>query len=237
MLIPNTKLANLRMLEFAAIKLGPLNKQIVFLGGCTLALFITDNAAPDVRATLDVDCIIDVASPQEYHKVEAALLKQKFNPVIGGGVICRWQIDDLILDVKPTNEKILGFGNCWYAEAMEKKISYSLTDNINIYSVSAPYFLATKFEAFKGRGKGDYLASHDLEDIIAVIDGRRELVAEVLSSPANLRSYLAKEMGLLINNAQFLAALPGHLRDYGNIVYERTEVIIKRLRAMVEKES
>jgi hypothetical protein len=32
--------------------------------------------------------------------------------------------------------------------------------------VTAPYFLATKIEAFYGRGKKDFLASHDMEDII-----------------------------------------------------------------------
>jgi len=37
--------------------------------------------------------------------------------------------------------------------------------------VTGLYFLATKFAAFDGRGKGDYMASHDLEDIVAVVDG------------------------------------------------------------------
>ncbi len=35
--------ANLRMLEFVARKLGPLNDEVVYLGGCSTALFITDS--------------------------------------------------------------------------------------------------------------------------------------------------------------------------------------------------
>lgn len=45
-------LANLRMLEFVATKLGEIRNNIVFLSGCTTGLFITDPEFPDVRYTL-----------------------------------------------------------------------------------------------------------------------------------------------------------------------------------------
>jgi hypothetical protein len=65
--------------------------------------------------------------------------------------------------------------------------------------VSAPYFLATKIEAFKGRDKGDFLASHDLEDLIFVIDGRRTITEEVKAEVPFLREYLRTEIrGLLM---------------------------------------
>jgi hypothetical protein len=46
------KLANIRMLEFVATKLGDLCDEVVFLGGCTTALLITDLSSPDVCYTL-----------------------------------------------------------------------------------------------------------------------------------------------------------------------------------------
>ena len=52
--------SNFKMLEFAVEKLGTLSNEFIFLGGCTTALFITDLGMPDVRATDDVDCIVDV---------------------------------------------------------------------------------------------------------------------------------------------------------------------------------
>src|ERR1700682_5225818 len=45
--------------------------------------------------------------------------------------------------------------------------------------VTAAFFVATKLEAFKGRGKGDFFGSRDLEDLISVVDGRATLVAEI----------------------------------------------------------
>lgn len=41
----------------------------LYLGGCTTGLFITDPEFPDVRYTLDVDCIVDVISLNQYHRV------------------------------------------------------------------------------------------------------------------------------------------------------------------------
>ena len=45
--------------------------------------------------------------------------------------------------------------------------------------VKAPFFLATKLAVFDGRGEGDYVLSHDMEDIIVLLDGRRGIVEEV----------------------------------------------------------
>ena len=46
--------ANLRMLEFVARKLGKLNDEVIYLGGCSTALFVTDPLSLDVRPTKDV---------------------------------------------------------------------------------------------------------------------------------------------------------------------------------------
>jgi hypothetical protein len=77
--------------------------------------------------------------------------------------------------------------------------------------VTPPLFLATKLEAFRGRGGGDFLASHDLEDIIAVVDGRHELLEDVMRSAAPLRAHIAREITALLQMPEFNQALPGHL--------------------------
>ena len=82
---------------------------------------------------------------------------------------------------------------------------------LEIHIVSAPYFLATKIEAFEGRGKGDYIASHDMEDIIAVIDGRIELIDEVKDSDPNLKRFLSERFHRFLKTEVFFESLPGHL--------------------------
>ena len=72
-------------------------------------------------------------------------------------------------------------------------------------------FLATKLEAFRGRGQGDFLFSHDLEDLMAVVDGRASLLEECRLSPPELRQGLAAQFLELLNTSAFLEALPAFL--------------------------
>src|SRR5688500_4987428 len=68
-----------------------------------------------------------------------------------------------------------------------------------------------KLEAFKGRGKGDYVASSDIEDVIAVVDGRPELPDEVAASTPELRAYLSDELQTLLDTPEFRESIAGHL--------------------------
>jgi hypothetical protein len=82
---------------------------------------------------------------------------------------------------------------------------------LEIRVVTAPYFLATKIEAFRGRGRGDFLASHDLEDLIFVIDGPAAIVEEVQTETPLLREHLHTEITGLLATPGFIDALPGYL--------------------------
>lgn len=205
--------ANLYMLQTIAEKLEGLREKIVFVGGCATALLITDPAAPDVRQTVDVDCIVDVMAHSDYRNIEKQLRALGFYQSVEDEVICRWRVkgQSFYLDIMPTDEAILGFSNVWYKLAVSEATQVTLKNDISIRLISPPYFLATKLEAFKGRGKGDYLASHDLEDIISVIDGRPELIEDINKAGEQIKSFLAEEFTALINNERFREALPGHL--------------------------
>ena len=228
------KEANLMMLEMAANHLGPLCNDVVFLGGCTTALFITDPAAPDVRYTLDVDCIIDVITLSDYYLLAKRLSQQGFKKSLKEEVICRWHFDNLILDVMPTDEKILGFGNRWYKPAIEQAEKHTMNQKTEINVVTAPYFLATKIEAFKTRGKMDFYASHDFEDIISVLDGRKEITREIQSAERKLTSYLREFFSETLDNRGFHDALPGHFVPYGRLADDRIELLMNKLEQIRE---
>jgi predicted nucleotidyltransferase len=111
----------------------------------------------------------------------------------------------------PTTSNVLGFTNRWYAGAIEHAADVELEPGLSARVVTTPYFLATKLEAFLGRGNGDYMASHDLEDIISVIDGRDMLLAEIAAAPADVRTYLSETIRRLLETPAFVDSLPGHL--------------------------
>ncbi len=205
---------NLIQLEAVATALGDLLSQVTFVGGSTTVLLVDEAAYFGVRKTDDVDVIIDVATLVEYHKFSQRLRDLGFREDTDGP-ICRWLIDTntgrLKLDVMPIDEKILGFSNRWYQAAINEASEVSLPNGIVIRVVSPAYFLATKFEAFAGRGKGDYF-SHDMEDIIFVMENRNKLIVELMDCPEELKQYFAAQATLLLND-DFLNVLPGLLSN------------------------
>ncbi len=132
----------------------------------------------------------------------------------------------------PTDQKILGFGNPWYKEALQHAVKHEITSDLIIKSITAPYFLATKFEAFKTRGNNDLLGSHDYEDIISVISGRMNIVEEVTEASSALRKNLQQEFKQLLQNDQFEQTLPGHLND-GPATMQNVQVVINRINQII----
>jgi hypothetical protein len=203
----------LARLETVAQALAPLQEKVVFLGGSIVGLLLTDRASPPVRPTKDVDVLVETVTYGQQAGLESRLRALGFeHDQSEGAPICRWLIGDVKVDVMPSDASALGFSNRWYPEALRTALPFPLRKGIQIALVSPACFLATKLEAFSSRGNGDYLASPDIEDLVAVIDGRPEIVAEVGASDAEVRAFLESEFTTLLSNEAFLQALPGHLQ-------------------------
>lgn len=204
---------NVAMMELVAERLGnELRERLVFIGGAVAGLLITDPGQPAIRPTEDVDLIVHAAVRADYQRVEERLRKRGFvNDLSKEAPICRWRIGGVTVDVMPTLEEILGFTNRWYPLALETAVHAHLPSGTSIRLVSPPVFLATKFVAFADRGKSDYLFSHDLGDLISVIDGRDELLAECEQSDNALKAFLREQTRMLLSSKAFQEALPGHL--------------------------
>jgi len=216
---------NLPLLEDAVRKLAPFLNEIVFVGGVTLGLLITDEAAAPIRGTTDVDVIADIVTYADYIAFSERLRLAHFTE--DEELTCRWHNENLMLDVLALNKEVLGFTNIWYESALHHASSLSLPGGASIRVITAPFFLATKIEAFRGRGKMDFQASHDLEDFVAVIEGRENVVPEIAESPQAVRDYLAQAAKSLLAEPRFLDVLPGFVLDD-----ERVPLIKNRLAAI-----
>lgn len=203
------------LLEQGAQALGDLRGEVVFVGGATLTLWITDPAAPPLRVTKDVDVVVETTSPLQYRQFEDRLRGAGFREYPDDGVICRWQhrASGLLLDAMPADPGILGFANRWQAAALPHAVSRELPSGRMIRAVPPAYLLGTKLEAFKDRGHEDFLASADFADVVVLIDGRDAIAREVRDAPPELREYLADELVRLAQHPRFAdglyAALPG----------------------------
>jgi Nucleotidyl transferase AbiEii toxin, Type IV TA system len=226
---------NIRMLELAAEHLDSLVGEVVFVGGATVELWITDEAAPEFRPTDDIDVIAEITTTRDYHRFEKRVRELGLENDQQGGVICRFKHPDsgVLLDVMPTKASILGFENRWQGEAFPHAIDVALPSGKSIRTIPPPYLLATKIEAFKTRGKGDLYGSRDFGDVVALIDGREELTAEVANAPAALREYVAGQLSELSRYPVFDNGLEGALPSSPE-TRARVELVIRpRIAAIV----
>lgn len=219
---------NLPALRRIAEALGELCGQVVFVGGAVAGLLVTDPLAHSVRATRDVDAVVN-ANRAMFCRIEAQVAARGFARDVNSGVICRWvhKASGVIFDLMPVQTDVLGFSNRWYPYAVQTARTVDLGDGVAIRLVSAVVFVATKLEAFASWGGGDFLSSHDLEDVLNIVDGRDELVEEMAAAPIELRQAVATAFAQLLANPDFANALPGLVAEP-----ERVGLVTDRLRAL-----
>ena len=118
---------NLPMLEDAIRKLAPFLDEIVFVGGVTLGLLITDEAAAPIRGTTDVDVIAEIVTYADYVEFSERLRRVGFTEDTGERPLtCRWHHGSLTLDVLALKKEVLGFTNIWYEPALRHAVSITL---------------------------------------------------------------------------------------------------------------
>lgn len=220
------------MLKQVALALNELRETVTFVGGCTTALLITDEfTVEQVRHTEDVDLIVSVIGYVEYNRLKEQLQSKGFKetPLTEEGwPICAMKLGDLRVDIMPDNETILGFSNRWYKYAMESAIDYALDETLSIKVVNPIAFVATKLEAYKGRGNQDPLGSQDIEDFLNLVDGRESLATEIQNAPEDVKTYIAQEIKTLMTISDFDYAVQNITngnQDREDIIYERLTAI------------
>lgn len=204
--------------------------QVVFIGGCTTGLFLTDDFTKEqVRYTDDVDLIVHVGSYSDWTRLAERLRQLGFRESMEQDVICTMMLGQLKVDFMPDNADILGFSNRWYRDAMTTAQDFTLTESLTIKLVEPVYFVATKLEAYLGRGNGDALSSHDIEDLINIFDGREEIVAEVNAVDGELRDFIRVQLQALLDDANFEYAMQsatGNNRARESLIFERIEACL-----------
>ena len=225
------------LLELAADILGPLVDEVVFVGGATVHLWLTEAAAPPVRATDDVDVICDVTSYVQYQALAERLRDRGLEEAIDEPVICRWRHGNtgLAIDVMPTSEEVLGFSNPWYELGIATAVELTLRSGVRIRAVAPPVVIATKLAAWHGRGAGDLLTSLDVHDIVVLIDGRPDLIDELAVQPAELHAYVAAELASLRDTDYFEYVVQAAVAGYGEVANERAGIVSGRLDAIITR--
>ena len=214
-----------------ALAFGDFLQELMFVGGAATGFLVTDPLAPVQRNTEDVDVVVRIVSYAEYLHLCGRLRDLGFaEDSSEGATRCRWIVRAIKVDVMSWGEHP-GPPSRWFQEAHRLATAHSIGNDLNIRVITAPYFLAAKFEAFADGQRGDIRISRDIEDLIAVVDGRQDIAAEVGSSSPLLREYVAAQMSALIADRDFADAVAGHLPG-DSASQARFPLVIARLQTL-----
>jgi len=193
------------MIKTVVDGLGKLANDVVFVGGAIIEFYIEDKSLiSESRQTDDVDCIIEVASRKNYSDLEEQLRKQKFEN--DRKIICRWHYQGIIVDIMPTDARILGFSNRWYSEGIFHSISYQIDKTTTIKILSIPYFIGCKIEALFNRGMRDLRLSKDLEDIVFLINYGVKVKVDTVNNNT-LKKYINNQFKTLLSKSELREAI------------------------------
>lgn len=219
------------MLDTVAEELSFLEPAPVFVGGATIGLFVDALGRSQLRPTLDVDCIVPgVASRVAWWKLEEGLRARKWSPD-PEGPMCRYiSPSGVTVDVMPLDPAILGFADRWYGEVVRRAASIVLPSGRTIRIPTPAYLLTCKLEAWEDRGRHDPIMSKDLEDIMALLDGCRELERSVSESGSHVQDAVREGIGGILADGRVVEVALGQLPRGGDPEAQR-----RRVRRLMER--
>lgn len=133
----------------------------------------------------------------------------------------------------PVDVEILGFTNRWYGDIVRAAQKVTIAPGLTIRVADPGLLLATKLEAYLNRGGGDFVMSHDATDVVTLVEGRPEIVAEVGRLGDGAKRFVRQVLSSLLAEEDFRFAIHGHLPPDASS-QERSEVVMHRLRALVD---
>jgi hypothetical protein len=224
------QMVNRRATIKVAKALGELNREVVFVGGAMVSLYIDDPAAEDIRPTKDLDLTFQITTAGKLEELRGSLIQKGFIQTHDDDVICRFRFDDLLIDVMSTQAVGWAPSNRWFMSGFEKSFSVELED-VSIRLMPLPYFLASKMEAFFDRGVHDLYASHDLEDMLYLFNYTTNLAEQVLKADNEVIDYLKVSMNRMLSDAKIREVIPAHL--FYETADERLEIILEKMKRIV----
>ncbi len=192
-----------------------LKDQVVFVGGAVVSLY-AERESDEVRETDDVDILLEIYSYAQFSELDEKLRQLGFKNDVTAKFVGRYLIPGIIVDVMGLDEKVLGFVNRWYKEAFTRSIPHVIDNLTTVRIFTAPYFLATKLEAFKTRGKSkdggyDGRLSDDFHDIVFLLVNRRSIWSEIESLPEGpLKTFLLGEFAEMLQNPHLEEWIDAH---------------------------
>lgn len=219
------KIINIAVVAEVAAALQDIKQHMVFVGGAVVSLYTDDPAADEIRPTHDIDLTLNIINLNHWKEVQEKLATLGFHPDPFGHAICSYKYRDIPVDIMATEDGPLGPANRWYKIGFENLWIAKAKDQ-EIKMLSAPCYLATKFEAFNSRGS-DYRTSHDIEDIIYVLENRVAIVEEIAKEDTRITAFIKAELQSIVDKGLLQEVLLAHIHPI--MIEERMPIVEEKI--------
>jgi predicted nucleotidyltransferase len=216
---------NISVVAEVAEALQDIKEHMVFVGGAVVSLYTDDPAADEIRPTQDVDLTLNILSLSHWQEVQEKLGTLGFHPDPFGHAICSYKYKDIPVDIMATEDGPLGPANRWYKIGFENLWTAKAKDQ-EVKILSAPCYLATKLEAFNDRGS-DYRTSHDMEDIIYVLDNRIGIVEEIAKEDPRIANFIKEQLQTINGKGMMQEVLIAHIHPL--MLEERLPIVEEKI--------
>ena len=219
------RVINIAVVAEIAEALKELKDQVIFVGGSVVSLYADDPAADDIRPTADIDITIKLMNQSNYLQMQKHLSDLGFKLDVTGHSVCSYKYKDIPVDIMSTEDMPLMPSTKWFKLGLAT-LQTVKANNIDIQILSAPYFLATKFKAFNDRGI-DYRTSHDIEDVIYVLDNNIDIVNQINQADTKVREFIKSEFQKIIDNDALEEIIAAHVHPL--VIEQRQAIIMDKL--------
>lgn len=224
------RIINIAVVEEIAKALRELKGEMVFVGGAVISLYTDDPAADEIRPTQDVDMTLDIVNLSHWVKVHEELARLGFHPDPSGHAICSYKYKNIPVDIMSANDGPLGPSNRWYRIGFENLWTLKAKEE-EIRVLSAPCYLASKFEAFHSRGT-DLRTSHDIEDIVYILDNRLHIVEEFQIDDERVSTYVKSQFREISSNGLLQETLVAHIHPL--MLEERLPIVEQKIHRIID---
>lgn len=226
----NNQTINLKVVEKVAVSLEELNKDVIYVGGAVVSLYVTDEGAEQPRPTKDIDISVQISTYAQMDELREKLALKNIYPAPSEKILYRYSYEDILIDFIPFEATPLGPTNRWLKPGFEKAYPVNIGE-VEIKILPVSLFLATKWEAFKSRGD-DPRTSHDFEDIIYILDNNLEIVEDIKNANNDVRGFLKEMSNEILNHHSRNEIIECHLNPF--TTDERREIVIEKLNEILK---
>jgi hypothetical protein len=178
----------------AARAIEPILKQVVFAGPPVVDLLMNDPAIVRARLDFTADRTLQLFSTSMIDRLGLDLQKLGLTRVGRTDAGDRWQIGpDLAVDLVQVRTDDSDPNQVWFEYATLLTIPLTLDERVTARIAAGPAMLALECAAFAA-SHTSVLDSEEVERIVLLVGGRRELERECAGAPPELRAFVAAQL-------------------------------------------